>query len=172
MTVSISLLPIMISISLIFLSTVHPLASGLTLLFQTIIICIMAGLFMSSFWFSYILFLIFLGGMLVLFIYVASLAPNEPFSISLPLMIFIMFLLMMTLLLMIWDPIMKMMNSKTPSSYFYLLYSTSLQTLTTKTFYNPPISNLTLFTILYLLLSLIMVVKITDHSSGTLRLSN
>ena len=49
---------------------------GLTLLIQTILVSIISGLITKTFWFSYILFLVFLGGILVLFIYVTSLASN------------------------------------------------------------------------------------------------
>nr|ANS72683.1 NADH dehydrogenase subunit 6 [Globospongicola spinulatus] len=172
MALSVSLMPIITTISIIFTLTTHPLATGLTLLTQTILICVMAGLFMSSFWFSYILFLIFLGGMLILFIYVASLAPNESFQFTLSTTTLMFTSLFFSFLLLFWDPIMKMTLSKTTSASFPSLFSISLQTLTTKTFYNPPISNLTLFTILYLLLTLIIVVKITDYFNGPLRLSN
>jgi NADH-ubiquinone oxidoreductase chain 6 len=55
---------------------------GLVLLIQTLIVALLTGVLASSFWFSYILFLVFLGGMLVLFIYVTRLASNEMFSIS------------------------------------------------------------------------------------------
>jgi len=68
--------------SSIFSTIKHPLAMGLILLIQTIFICLLRGLLIKSFWFSYILFLIFIGGILVLFIYVTSLASNEIFSFS------------------------------------------------------------------------------------------
>lgn len=172
MALSLSFIPILLTISIFFSFVIHPLAAGLVLLLQTILICGITGLFIRSFWFSYILFLIFLGGILILFIYVASLAPNEPFTISITSIFFIVFIIIRALLLIVWDPIIKIINRKTPSSSYYSLYTIPLQTLTTKTFYNPPISNLTLFTILYLLLALIIIVKITDHSRGTLRLAN
>nr|DAA06218.1 TPA_exp: truncated NADH dehydrogenase subunit 6 [Drosophila persimilis] len=73
---------LILTTSIIFLNMIHPLAMGLTLLIQTIFICLISGLMTKSFWYSYILFLIFLGGMLVLFIYVTSLASNEMFNLS------------------------------------------------------------------------------------------
>lgn len=66
--------------NIIFLSANHPLIIGLILLAQTITIALFTGLTLSSFWFSYILILVFLGGILILFIYVASIASNEKFS--------------------------------------------------------------------------------------------
>jgi NADH-ubiquinone oxidoreductase chain 6 len=41
------------------------------------LVALFSSLFISSFWYSYILILVFLGGMLILFIYVASIASNE-----------------------------------------------------------------------------------------------
>jgi NADH-ubiquinone oxidoreductase chain 6 len=60
----------------------HPLAVGIILLIQTIITCLIRGLINKRFWFQYILFMEFVGGMLVLFIYVTRLASNEIFSLS------------------------------------------------------------------------------------------
>jgi len=46
------------------------------------IICLIRGTIYRRFWFSYILFIIIIGGMLVLFIYITRLASNEIFSPS------------------------------------------------------------------------------------------
>lgn len=59
----------------------HPLAFTLSLFLQTLLICVL--LKKISLWISLILFLIFLGGILVIFIYVSSLSANEKFSIEL-----------------------------------------------------------------------------------------
>jgi NADH-ubiquinone oxidoreductase chain 6 len=58
----------------------HPLAIGLTLIIQTALVAAAAGIIARTFWFSYLLVLIFLGGILILFIYVSALAPNEPIN--------------------------------------------------------------------------------------------
>jgi NADH-ubiquinone oxidoreductase chain 6 len=67
---------------LIFTQIKHPLAIGLILLIQTTIVCLIRGTIYRRFWFSYILFIIMIGGMLVLFIYITSLTSNEIFSPS------------------------------------------------------------------------------------------
>lgn len=43
-----------------------------------VLVIISLGLIFPTFWLSYIVLLTFLGGLLVLFVYVASLSPNEP----------------------------------------------------------------------------------------------
>ena len=55
---------------------------GLILLIQTIIVCLIRGKIYRRFRFSYILFIIIIGGRLVLFIYITRLASNEIFSPS------------------------------------------------------------------------------------------
>nr|AGO50137.1 NADH dehydrogenase subunit 6 [Kamimuria wangi] len=78
-----SLLMFMSSLlALIFTRMNHPLAMGLMLLLQLFLVTLITGFMTQSFWFSYILFLVFLGGLLVLFIYVTSLASNEMFTLS------------------------------------------------------------------------------------------
>nr|UBX38431.1 NADH dehydrogenase subunit 6 [Branchinecta paludosa] len=56
----------------------HPLSFTLALFFQTIYACSM--ILESSSWIPPILFLIFLGGILVMFMYVASMSANESFE--------------------------------------------------------------------------------------------
>nr|YP_010713865.1 NADH dehydrogenase subunit 6 [Atyopsis gabonensis]WDD39085.1 NADH dehydrogenase subunit 6 [Atyopsis gabonensis] len=162
---------IIMSLSILFMLITHPLALGMTLLIQTIMICGTTSLLAKTSWFSYILFLIFLGAMLVLFIYVASLAPNESFSLSPWLSLIIAITLVMSLTLMFLDPLTVPQqaiiegSSVTPSQILQNFPSPL------STFYNPPTMNLTLFIIMYLLLTLIVVVKITSTHFGPLRLS-
>nr|YP_009128551.1 NADH dehydrogenase subunit 6 [Phallocryptus tserensodnomi]AJP76849.1 NADH dehydrogenase subunit 6 [Phallocryptus tserensodnomi] len=58
----------------------HPLSFALSLFVQTILISLM--LVKISYWIPLILFLIFLGGILVMFMYVASLSSNEKFNFN------------------------------------------------------------------------------------------
>nr|YP_009408835.1 NADH dehydrogenase subunit 6 [Ceratitis fasciventris]QVL29080.1 NADH dehydrogenase subunit 6 [Ceratitis anonae]QVL29210.1 NADH dehydrogenase subunit 6 [Ceratitis quilicii]QVL29418.1 NADH dehydrogenase subunit 6 [Ceratitis rosa]ASL05808.1 NADH dehydrogenase subunit 6 [Ceratitis fasciventris]QVL29093.1 NADH dehydrogenase subunit 6 [Ceratitis anonae] len=161
--------------SFIFIQMNHPLAMGLMLLIQTIQICLLTGLMAKSFWFSYILFLIFLGGMLVLFIYVTSLASNEMFSLSMKLT---------TISLIIFSIIMivYILLDKTSSSFFihnnemqpihYLNMMVKENSLNLQKLYNYPTNFLTILLMNYLLITLIAVVKITKLFYGPLRPMN
>nr|URX53329.1 NADH dehydrogenase subunit 6 [Calcaritermes nearcticus] len=152
------------TLSVLFTQMKHPLAMGLMLLSQTMITCLISGLMHQSFWFQYILFMVFVGGMLVLFIYVTSLASNEMFTLSTK----------MGLIMMMTLPIMATTNgwAKTDSSENYETYNHMLtdeiDTLTSK-FYNQPNSGMTILMALYLLMTLIVAVKITNISKGPLR---
>nr|YP_009939845.1 NADH dehydrogenase subunit 6 [Ectophasia rotundiventris]QNV49160.1 NADH dehydrogenase subunit 6 [Ectophasia rotundiventris] len=165
------LMSIMLIFNFMFMNMKHPLAMGLTLLFQTTLICLTSGLMTKSFWFSYILFLVFLGGMLVLFIYVTSLASNEMFSFSIKLMsisMLIFFMMMIMLIMMDKNFLMYYKNLEMKSMYnmnsFILENSLSLNKL-----YNYPTNLMTILLINYLLITLIAVVKITKLFKGPLR---
>nr|YP_009992955.1 NADH dehydrogenase subunit 6 [Zeugodacus cilifer]QNO34165.1 NADH dehydrogenase subunit 6 [Zeugodacus cilifer]WCB98356.1 NADH dehydrogenase subunit 6 [Zeugodacus cilifer] len=161
--------------SFIFIQMNHPLAMGLMLLIQTLQICLLTGLTAKSFWFSYILFLIFLGGMLVLFIYVTSLASNEMFSLSMKLTTIC--LLTMTMLIFI----SLILDKMTTTTFLQNLEMTSLYNINMFTqenamnlqkLYNFPTNIITILLMNYLLVTLIAVVKITKLFYGPLRQMN
>nr|QXG19144.1 NADH dehydrogenase subunit 6 [Drosophila bipectinata]QXG19339.1 NADH dehydrogenase subunit 6 [Drosophila malerkotliana] len=165
--------------SLIFLTTIifsnmiHPLAMGLTLLIQTIFICLITGLMTKTFWYSYILFLIFLGGMLVLFIYVTSLASNEMFNLSIKLTMFSMFLLFILFLLSIIidkTSISFFLNNNEMLSIFNMNSYFTENSLSLNKLYNFPTNFITILLMNYLLITLIVVVKITKLFKGPLRM--
>nr|YP_009975994.1 NADH dehydrogenase subunit 6 [Scyllarides haanii]QNK05438.1 NADH dehydrogenase subunit 6 [Scyllarides haanii] len=165
-------LPLIFSLSILFIQLSHPLSAGITLLIQTSLVALASGLVSSSFWFSYILFLIFLGGMLVLFIYVASLASNEAFKVSLTLSTFILSItLTVSFSILLLDPIITLNNSLFDTTALFASHQNQSTPFSVYQIYNFPASTLTLFVILYLLFTLIVVVKITAVSFGPLRFS-
>nr|AIW06061.1 NADH dehydrogenase subunit 6 [Vietnamella sp. MT-2014] len=151
----------------------HPLAMGLILLLQTTFISITTGIFSGSFWFSYILFLVFLGGMLVLFIYMTSLASNEMFSVSSS----------MILIIPLSAPIFLMfsfLSSNMPAIQPFPLTLNFISnfckmqdlTLNLLKLYNSISAYLTILLVSYLLLTLIVVVIITNLDKAPLRAFN
>nr|YP_010414490.1 NADH dehydrogenase subunit 6 [Nepsalus decorosus]URT60643.1 NADH dehydrogenase subunit 6 [Nepsalus decorosus] len=158
-----------IIMSLNFTQMKHPLAMGLTLLLQTIIISLTCGLYTYTYWFAYILFLIMLGGMLVLFIYVTSLASNELFSFSiLNLMLSILLLSITVMIIFFMDKTMLLLNNMEMMKFYtnnlFMENELSLNKL-----YNNPTTNITLMMMNYLLLTLIVIVKIVNINYGPLR---
>nr|AYW52334.1 NADH dehydrogenase subunit 6 [Entiminae sp. ACP-2013] len=154
----------MLSFMFIFLS--HPLSLGFTLLLQTIMASLILGNLNLNFWFSYILFLIMIGGMLVLFIYMTSIASDEKFNFSKNFMIMYIMLMMFYFIMLSSDSFFfysELMNSdllKTNINSEIL----SMNKLTNK-------FNWMVFFILiwYLLVTLITIVKIAYSKMGTLR---
>nr|YP_009561715.1 NADH dehydrogenase subunit 6 [Pentacheles validus]QAT80329.1 NADH dehydrogenase subunit 6 [Pentacheles validus] len=162
-------LPLTLISSLLFLFLKHPLSMGLTLLFQTVFICMTSGVKMTSYWFSYILFLIFLGGLLVLFIYVTSLASNEKLNFSVPLSLLGGgFFLSFNLIFLILDPLLTSFKINYLASS--LIFKEGVQQ-TIAAIYNTSSMLFTLFLVFYLLLCLLVVVKISNLHLGPLRLS-
>lgn len=154
----------------IFSQLKHPLAIGFLLLIQTILICIITGIIYDRFWFSYILFLVFLGGILVLFIYVTSLASNEIFNFSFKLFLIIIICIYLLVLrrLLIDNIEFTFINNKellnSNFKFFELENFKSIYKL-----YNFPTNWITLILINYLFFTLIVVVKITNFFYGPLR---
>nr|YP_009642641.1 NADH dehydrogenase subunit 6 [Pagurus nigrofascia]QCI56246.1 NADH dehydrogenase subunit 6 [Pagurus nigrofascia]BBB16255.1 NADH dehydrogenase subunit 6 [Pagurus nigrofascia] len=165
------ILPIIIMFSISFMRVFHPLSAGLVLLIQTTLVAIASGTLNKTFWFSYILFLIFLGGMLVLFIYVASLASNEQFSIDLTFfLVSFTTICLISLLLITLDPIILSNKMTMACSSLMNDYKFNSNSLFNSPIYNTPSAFFTFFIISYLLLALLVVVKIMKSSSGPLRL--
>nr|ASY97999.1 NADH dehydrogenase subunit 6 [Theopropus rubrobrunneus] len=163
------LLSLMLILSIMFLFLNHPLSMGLILFLQTICMCLISGLMSMSFWFSYILLLIYLGGMLILFMYVTSLASNEMFLYS-----------NKTFLLIIFFPITLMMIYYFKVNYYMNSYENLENNLTLNLLpnnflmkmYNQPINMMLILIASYLFLTLIAVVKIINISKGPLRQMN
>nr|YP_010564699.1 NADH dehydrogenase subunit 6 [Lordithon arcuatus]UZA61076.1 NADH dehydrogenase subunit 6 [Lordithon arcuatus] len=149
----------------IFVLMNHPLTMGITLLLQTIIISLISGLLFLNFWYSYILFLIMVGGMLVLFVYMTSIASNEKFKFSLKISLFSsIFLFTLMSIWFISDKFMSPIFMKTNSINFMNMYE-----LTLNKFINYPMMNIFLMIIIYLFITLVAVVKITNLKIGPLR---
>nr|YP_010691326.1 NADH dehydrogenase subunit 6 [Drosophila prosaltans]WBU93976.1 NADH dehydrogenase subunit 6 [Drosophila prosaltans]WBU94041.1 NADH dehydrogenase subunit 6 [Drosophila prosaltans] len=161
--------------SIIFINMIHPLSMGLTLLIQTILICLITGLMTKSFWYSYILFLIFLGGMLVLFIYVTSLASNEMFNLSIKLTLYLLFLTILLLLISFFIDNMSLtffFNNNEIESIFNMNSYFLENSLSLNKLYNFPTNFITILLMNYLLITLIVIVKITKLFKGPLRMMN
>nr|AQP30189.1 NADH dehydrogenase subunit 6 [Microcerotermes crassus] len=148
--------------SLMFTQMKHPLAMGLMLLIQTTMVCLISGTMYKSFWFSYILFMIMIGGMLVLFMYMTSLASNEMFSPSNK-------MLMTTLLTLpaLLYMVPTVTNNKEMCSHDMMAENETLTTTTVM--YNQTMGIMTTLLVLYMLLTLIVVVNIINVYKGPLR---
>nr|QRW36355.1 NADH dehydrogenase subunit 6 [Hydroporus sp. IBE<ESP> AN585] len=158
--------------SMIFLFMNHPMSMGLILMVQTILIVLITGLYSYSFWFSYILFLIMIGGMLILFMYMTSLASNEKFKISKNIII-IMMMMMLILIIsynndsLLLEYINK--NSNFMESLNNLMMLKNENSLSLYMLYNNPNFLINILMINYLLITLIAVIKITKSNNGPLR---
>nr|QZI85896.1 NADH dehydrogenase subunit 6 [Agapanthia amurensis] len=154
-------------ISFIFIFLFHPLSLGLGLLLQTIIISLITGLLSFNYWYSYILFLIMIGGMLVLFIYMTSVASNEKFKFSKKLFLLSLSFIFFTSPGFIFD---SYYINKMTKNYDLMCQNEEIDfILSLSKFINWPFNMIFFMMIIYLLITLIMVVKITTIEYGPLR---
>lgn len=138
------------------------MAIGLILLIQTTIVCLIRGTIYRRFWFSYILFIIIIGGILVLFIYITRLASNEMFSPSNKILIIALTAL----------PLLTYIIPNTTNNKEINIHETIIEreiTTTTTVIYNQIIGTITTLLVLYILITLIVVVNIINVSKGPLR---
>nr|YP_009731704.1 NADH dehydrogenase subunit 6 [Carpophilus pilosellus]QHR79652.1 NADH dehydrogenase subunit 6 [Carpophilus pilosellus] len=162
------LLNMIILMSIIFLFLNHPLSMGFILLIQTIFTALITGMMNYNFWYSYILFLVMIGGMLILFIYMTSIASNKKFKFSIKLFSFMIILfLMLSLYMIIIDQYMYYNE--------YLNYDITIfnnyydNKISLNKFINNPNFMILMMIFIYLLITLIAVAKIAPLKKGSLR---
>lgn len=164
------------SIIIIFIN--HPLAIGLTILVQTLLICLLSGILIKTYWFSYILFLTFLGGLLVLFIYVSRIASNEMFKLTLNIkisfFIFIIFIIILQICLYFFYENLNWLNLSNNISdndnLINLIFFNNENKIRLNKLYNNHFFIIILILVIYLFISLIAIVKITNIFYGPLRI--
>jgi len=83
------LVSLAITVFLLLLPAItQPLTLGFVILIITLGGCGMCGLFISS-WYGYMLFLVYVGGLLVIFAYVAALIPNVMYWVNYKYVVFL-----------------------------------------------------------------------------------
>nr|UYE92302.1 NADH dehydrogenase subunit 6 [Triangulara sp.] len=159
----------MLSMSIMFMFISHPMTMGLILLIQTINISMWTGMLSMNFWYSYILFIIMVGGMLILFIYMTSIASNEKFKFNLKMSFTMMMslMLMMMMMIMFKDQVFNLINSLNID--LIQMKSNLLFKMSLNKFMMMPLIFMSLTIISYLFIALIAVSKITNIKSGPLR---
>nr|UYG18659.1 NADH dehydrogenase subunit 6 [Abscondita chinensis] len=160
-----TLLTIMITFSISFMLVSHPLSMGMILLTQTLMIAMWTGFMSMNFWYSYILFIVMVGGMLILFIYMTSVASNEKFLYS-KLMTMMMIIMFMALIIIKKDQLFMLMNSM---NYDLIAKNNLTFKMSLNKFIMYPMMIMSLTIIIYLLIALIAVSKITNVKNGPLR---
>nr|AYQ19103.1 NADH dehydrogenase subunit 6 [Tenebrionidae sp. 1 ACP-2013] len=159
-----TLVNLMLTITFMFM--MHPLSMGFILLCQTVMISMITGTMNQNFWFSYILFLIMVGGMLILFMYMTSIASNEKFKTNMT--IIVMLIPTIPLIIMTTEKSKNLiMNSETMEQTNSIEFM-----MTINKFMNSSMSMILLFMMIYLLLALIATVKITAFKQGSMRQMN
>nr|QGK86789.1 NADH dehydrogenase subunit 6 [Siobla xizangensis] len=168
--------------SIILIFSTMPLMMGLLLLIQTILITLITGMMSYNFWYAYILYLVMLGGMLILFIYVISLSSNQKFLMFKKKNYynfnknFLTFMLILSILFIIWMFLnmnnFYIMNFNIKSMLDIKMEQDFLLKMSLNKLYNKPSNQFMMLLINYLLLMMFIVVKITNINLGPIRKKN
>nr|YP_009716218.1 NADH dehydrogenase subunit 6 [Vulcanolepas fijiensis]QGL53225.1 NADH dehydrogenase subunit 6 [Vulcanolepas fijiensis] len=158
-----TLLSLMFLINLLFLFMFHPLSMIFALIIQTLIIAITIFYLTQFPWFSYTLILIFLGGMLILFMYMSNIAANEMFKPNFKM------LLLIPITALIIPMFMKTAKQNLNTESKMEENNQFINAMILKPF-TAPIFPITLLMATYIILTLLVVVKITKMNQGPLRI--
>nr|ALO77032.1 NADH deshydrogenase subunit 6 [Sphindus dubius] len=133
---------------MMFMFLQHPLLQGLALFIFNISAALMLGMLKLNFFYAYILFLIMIGGMMILFMYMTSIASNEKFKQN------YLWLLPMIIIFLVNN------NYYPNQMYSYVYYFNKMIILNNYLF---------IITVIFLLITMISIVKICSLYSSTLR---
>jgi len=141
----------------------QPLRLGISIIISSLFLCSLTALVLSS-WYAYILFLIYVGGLLVMFAYVAALSPNVLFRGGGPLILFFL-LTFMFIRLIYFFPFLDFgrLRLSTELSTYKGLKNCSIQLLSQE------IAPILVSLGFILLINLVVVVKICYYQQSSLR---
>nr|YP_010586508.1 NADH dehydrogenase subunit 6 [Pseudopotamorites peniculus]UZZ44309.1 NADH dehydrogenase subunit 6 [Pseudopotamorites peniculus] len=145
----------------------HPLIITIFIIAQTCTLILITGIMGYSFWMSYIMFLTFIGGLLVLFIYISSLTPNKSFHLNYKKIFPLFLLIIMISFSMKFQPII--MNLEMTPLMCSIKFINEENSIYLINFFNKNEMWLTLILMNYLLLALIISTKIILLNAGPMR---
>nr|AFI23497.1 NADH dehydrogenase subunit 6 [Peloridium hammoniorum] len=152
----------------LFLFITHPMMMGLILILQTFLISLMTSIIYKSNWITFIIFITLLGGMLMLFTYIISLANNEKITnpkISWLLIIFLIILLFI-IILNNWYVI----NHLTETLNNFLINQSKIkESLMLAKLFDPKMKMMSILAMLFLFTNLSIIQSILTINKGPLR---
>nr|YP_009776007.1 NADH dehydrogenase subunit 6 [Mitjaevia protuberanta]YP_010117072.1 NADH dehydrogenase subunit 6 [Gunungidia aurantiifasciata]QJA16317.1 NADH dehydrogenase subunit 6 [Mitjaevia protuberanta]QPM99286.1 NADH dehydrogenase subunit 6 [Gunungidia aurantiifasciata] len=137
----------------------NPMSMGFLLLFQTLMMILLMNKMLISSWFAMITFLMMIGGLVIIFTYMSSIASNEKFKIKINLMIVLLISLMIVDEMILENQIKEKQE---------INFSTNIDLSLIK-IYNSKSMFMTIMLVLYLLITMISVSKLVKHHEGPLR---
>nr|DAC76932.1 TPA_asm: NADH dehydrogenase subunit 6 [Tetraponera aethiops] len=161
-------LMIIIMLIMISLGEIHPTYLIILMIMFSIMVCISFSLTKENPLYSIILFMVMISGVLIIFLYFSSLISNEQSKLKYKNLL----LIPIPIILMIFTfnkQLIPINNNEEINHYLSINESTFSNI---KMIYSYPFSNLTMKCMLYLLISLFSVIKITSIKNSSLRKIN
>lgn len=134
-------------------TAINPLTIGLLILFLALVLAVTFGLSISS-WVALLIFLIYIGGILVIFAYFVAITPNQ--NLPIPLLVGMILTSLFALASISFSAELK--------SYVILRYTSQ-----TNIIYELFSINVLIILALILLFTIVVVVKVSIHRKGPLR---
>nr|YP_009974404.1 NADH dehydrogenase subunit 6 [Chanohirata hamata]QNJ33334.1 NADH dehydrogenase subunit 6 [Chanohirata hamata] len=135
-----------------------PMSMGIMLMIQTFLSTIIIAKSMSSSWMPMIMFLMLIGGLLILFMYMSSIASNEKFKISMK-----MFLPSILIVMLSEDMLLEKINQNSNMNMY------NMEMLSLNMIFMKKYLIITLLIFLMLLLTMVSVIYIMKIHKGPLR---
>nr|YP_010381667.1 NADH dehydrogenase subunit 6 [Cylindratus longicephalus]UDL72042.1 NADH dehydrogenase subunit 6 [Cylindratus longicephalus] len=164
-TMNMMMISICMSIILPFLK--HPISMGSLLMIQTILISMISTMKFYSPWYSYIMFITIIGGMMVMFMYMSSIASNEEFKMmSITKMMMILIILMMLIMITKY----KYLTYLEKNNYNKMNLMEFEEIKSTSKFFYLNKMNLTIMMMMILMITMISVSNIASSHEGPLKM--
>nr|YP_010718966.1 NADH dehydrogenase subunit 6 [Nematus hequensis]WDQ45612.1 NADH dehydrogenase subunit 6 [Nematus hequensis] len=155
--------------SIMFYYSKTPISMGVYLIIQTMLMSLLSGLMSMSFWYMYIMFLIMIGGMLILFIYMSSLSSNQKFYFQKNKMMFYLFTFLMFFFFLKNLNFYSSFNLDSVDIMNMSMEENFELKMSLNKLYNLPTNLIMLLVMNYLLLTLFIIVEVININMGPLR---
>lgn len=170
-----TIITIFIIILIFLLNIIHPIIILSLLIIYRLLIFINLSIWKKNFIYSILLFLIIISGLLIIFIYFARLISNEQINLSINLlMAYILFINLLFLILNInkfnYTTIYNYLSISKESTNINFINNIKFKNISI--LYEFPYNNVTLLSIIFLLITLFSIIKICSFLSFTLRKIN
>nr|YP_009509691.1 NADH dehydrogenase subunit 6 [Penion chathamensis]AXF46294.1 NADH dehydrogenase subunit 6 [Penion chathamensis]AXF46307.1 NADH dehydrogenase subunit 6 [Penion chathamensis] len=142
---------------------VQPLSLGLVIMMSTLLMCFISAVTLSS-WYGYILFLIYVGGLLVMFAYVAALSPNVLFGSGTPMLVFSILVFPLAAIFYFY-PLIDLSSI----GYFHIFSELKFLKMYGVEMVSPQMISILIGLAIILLINLIVVVKVCYYQHASLR---
>nr|UAT98575.1 NADH dehydrogenase subunit 6 [Penthicodes caja] len=145
----------------------HPISMGSMLMIQTTLMCLNQSNISKSPWYMYIMFLTTVGGLMIMFMYMASIASNEIFKPKLKL------ILLWTILMITTSILMAKMDLSMDLTYKIkenkMITTQMMEEKTTSKFFMLNKMNITITMMMILVLTMVSVTNISSTFEGPLK---
>nr|YP_010990562.1 NADH dehydrogenase subunit 6 [Aplos simplex]WOW98876.1 NADH dehydrogenase subunit 6 [Aplos simplex] len=142
----------------------HPMSMGTILILQTIMMSIYMSKKSMNSWFSYILFITIIGGMMIMFMYMSSIASNEMFK---PKSKKIMMMITTFTLIMMMNTEMMTELNKLIEQKMNMMEKEEIKA--SSKFFNSKKMNMTIIMMMILMLTMVSITNISSTFEGPLK---